>query len=162
MNVTGAATCAKHAADHLRASDRGSVVNIGSIGGKLPDLNRVPYAVSKVGLVGLTRTLAYELGRDDVTVNTGLPGPVAGDRIEDVVAKQQRLADVEDAEPYGIDGDDFALPEYVVGPEEVAEQVAYSPARTAATSRPRRSASMPAGRGTDHRGLSAAGTRLGS
>jgi NAD(P)-dependent dehydrogenase (short-subunit alcohol dehydrogenase family) len=125
VNVTGAATCAKHAAEHLRASDRGSVVNIGSIGGKLPYPNRVPYAVSKMGLIGLTRTLAYELGRDDVTVNTVLPGPVEGDRIEDVVAKQERLADVEDAEPYGIGGDDFALPEYTVGPEEVAEQVAY-------------------------------------
>jgi NAD(P)-dependent dehydrogenase (short-subunit alcohol dehydrogenase family) len=125
VNVTGAATCVKHAAEHLRASDRGSVVNIGSIGGKLPYPNRVPYAVSKMGLIGLTRTLAYELGRDDVTVNTVLPGPVEGDRIEDVVAKQERLADVEDAEPYGIGGDDFALPEYTVGPEEVAEQVAY-------------------------------------
>ena len=78
-----------------------------------------------MGLIGLTRTLAYELGRDDVTVNTVLPGPVEGDRIEDVVAKQERLADVEDAEPYSIGGDDFALPEYTVGPEEVAEQVAY-------------------------------------
>ena len=125
INVTGAATCVKHAAEHLRASDRGSVVNIGSIGGKLPYPNRVPYAVSKMGLIGLTRTLAYELGRDDVTVNTVLPGPVEGDRIEDVVAKQERLADVEDAEPYGIGGDDFALPEYTVSPEEVAEQVAY-------------------------------------
>ncbi|MFC7236364.1 SDR family NAD(P)-dependent oxidoreductase [Halosegnis marinus] len=125
VNVTGAATCAKHAADHLRASERGSVVNIGSIGGKLPYPNRVPYAVSKMGLIGLTRTLAYELGRDDVTVNTVLPGPVAGDRIEDVVAKQERLAEVEDAEPYAIGPDDFALPDYVVEAEEVAEQVAY-------------------------------------
>ena len=125
INVTGAATCVKHVAEHLRASDRGSVVNIGSIGGKLPYPNRVPYAVSKMGLIGLTRTLAYELGRDDVTVNTVLPGPVEGDRIEDVVAKQERLADVEDAEPYSIGGDDFALPEYTVSPEEVAEQVAY-------------------------------------
>jgi len=125
VNVTGAATCAKHAAEHLRESDRGSVVNIGSIGGKLPYPNRVPYAVSKMGLIGLTRTLAYELGRDDVTVNTVLPGPVAGDRIEDVVAKQERLAEVENAEPYGFDDDDFALPEYVVDAEEVAEQVAY-------------------------------------
>ncbi|MFB6118603.1 SDR family NAD(P)-dependent oxidoreductase [Halosegnis sp.] len=125
VNVTGAATCVKHAAPHLRASNRGSVVNIGSIGGKLPYPNRVPYAVSKMGLIGLTRTLAYELGRADVTVNTVLPGPVAGDRIEDVVAKQERLADVDGAEPYRIGSDDFALPEYTVEPEEVAEQVAY-------------------------------------
>lgn len=125
VNVTGANTCTKHAAPHLRESDRGSVVNIGSIGGKRPYPNRTPYAASKMGLIGLTRTLAYELGRDDVTVNTVLPGPVEGDRIEEVVQKQAELADVENAEPLQIGPDDFALPDYLVSPEEVAAQVAY-------------------------------------
>lgn len=125
VNVAGALTCVKHAAPHLRASDRGSVVNIASIGGKRPYPNRTPYAASKMGLVGLTRTLAYELGRDDVTVNSVLPGPVAGDRIEEVVAKQAAVADLPDAEPADIGPDDFALPEYTVPPEDVAEQVAY-------------------------------------
>jgi NAD(P)-dependent dehydrogenase (short-subunit alcohol dehydrogenase family) len=125
VNVTGANTCAKYAAPHLRESDRGSVVNIGSIGGKRPYPNRTPYAASKMALIGLTRTLAYELGRDDVTVNTVLPGPVEGDRIEEVVQKQAELAAVEDAEPASIGPDDFALPDYLVSPEEVAQQVAY-------------------------------------
>jgi NAD(P)-dependent dehydrogenase (short-subunit alcohol dehydrogenase family) len=125
VNVTGANTCVKHAAPHLRESDRGSVVNIGSIGGKRPYPNRTPYAASKMGLIGLTRTLAYELGRDDVTVNTVLPGPVEGDRIEEVVQKQADLADVENAEPASIGPDDFALPDYLVSPGEVAQQVAY-------------------------------------
>ncbi|WP_255195646.1 SDR family NAD(P)-dependent oxidoreductase [Halorarius litoreus] len=125
VNVTGANTCVKHAAPHLRASDRGSVVNIGSIGGKRSYPNRTPYAASKMGLIGLTRTLAYELGRDNVTVNTVLPGPVEGDRINDVVQKQAELADVEHAEPASIGADDFALPDFLVSPEEVAEQVAY-------------------------------------
>ena len=125
VNVAGPLLCAKHAAPHLRESDRGSVVNIGSIGGKRPYPNRTPYAASKMALIGLTRTLAYELGRDDVTVNTVLPGPVEGDRIEDVVEKQARLADVENAEPASIGPDDFALPDYTIPPEDVAEQVAY-------------------------------------
>ncbi|QLD87854.1 SDR family oxidoreductase [Natronomonas salina] len=125
VNVAGPLVCAKHAAPHLRESDRGSVVNIGSIGGKRPYPNRTPYAASKMALIGLTRTLSYELGRDDVTVNTVLPGPVEGPRIEDVVAKQAELADVEDAEPASIGPDDFALPDYTIPPEDVAEQVAY-------------------------------------
>lgn len=125
VNVTGAVTCAKHADPHLRESERGSVVNIGSIGGKRPYPNRIPYAASKMGLIGVTRTLTYELGRDGVTVNTVLPGPVAGDRIDDVIEKQAELADVENAEPASIGPDDFALPNYVVEPEEIAEQVAY-------------------------------------
>jgi NAD(P)-dependent dehydrogenase (short-subunit alcohol dehydrogenase family) len=101
------------------------VVNIGSIGGKRPYPNRTPYAASKMALIGLTRTLAYELGRDDVTVNTVLPGPVEGDRIEEVVEKQARLADVENAEPASTGPDDFPLPDFTIPPGDVAEQVAY-------------------------------------
>ena len=68
------------------------------------------------------RTLAVET---DVTVNAVLPGPVRGDRIEEVIEKQAELAAVEDAEPANIGPNDFALDEFTVPPEDVAEQVAY-------------------------------------
>ena len=125
VNVAGPLTCAKFAAPHLRESSRGSVVNIASIGGKRPYPNRTPYAASKMALIGLTRTLAYELGRDDVTVNAVLPGPVEGDRIEAVIEKQAELAALENAEPASIGPNDFALDEFMVPPEDVAEQVAH-------------------------------------
>ncbi len=125
VNVAGPLSCVKYAAPHLRESDRGSVVNIASMGGKRPYPNRTPYAASKMALIGLTRTLAYELGRDAVTVNTVIPGPVEGDRIEDVIEKQAELAAVENAEPASIGPNDFALDEFTVPPEDVAEQVAY-------------------------------------
>jgi len=125
VNLVGAWRCVKHAGEHLRASDRGTVVNIGSIGGKRPYLNRTPYAAAKMGLVGLTRTLASELGRDDVTVNVVQPGPVAGERIQDAVAKQAALAEVENAEPLEITANEFAFDDYLIDPEDVAAQVAY-------------------------------------
>jgi len=125
VNVAGPLSSVKHAAPYLRDSDRGSVVNIASIGGKRPYPNRTPYAASKMALIGLSRTLAYELGRDDVTVNAVLPGPVEGDRIEEVIEKQAELASVENAEPANIGPNDFALNEFTVPPEDVAEQVAY-------------------------------------
>jgi NAD(P)-dependent dehydrogenase (short-subunit alcohol dehydrogenase family) len=125
VNLIGAWRCVKHAGAHLRESDRGSVVNIGSIGGKRPYPNRTPYAASKMGMVGLTRTLASELGRDDVAVNCVQPGPVAGDRIEEAIEKQAAMADLENAEPASIGDDDFALPDYMIPPADVAEQVAY-------------------------------------
>lgn len=125
VNVVGPLLCVKHAEEHLRESDRGSVVNIGSIGGKRPYPNRLAYAASKMALIGMTRTMAYELGRDGVTVNTVLPGPVEGPRLEEVMAKQTELADVERAEPADIGPDDFALADYMVDAAEVAEQVAY-------------------------------------
>lgn len=125
VNLTGAWRCVKHAGEHLRESDQGSVVNIGSIGGKRPYPNRTPYAASKMGLVGLTRTLAFELGQHDVTVNCVQPGPVAGERIEEAIAKQAALADVDNAEPLEITDNDFALSGYLVPPEDIAAQVAY-------------------------------------
>ncbi|SDF85356.1 SDR family NAD(P)-dependent oxidoreductase [Halorientalis regularis] len=125
VNLIGAWRCVKQAGAHLRESDQGSVVNIGSIGGKRPYANRTPYSASKMGLVGLSRTLAAELGRDDVTVNVIQPGPVQGDRIDDAIQEQAKLADVENAEPASVGGDDFTLPEYFIDPEDVAEQVAY-------------------------------------
>lgn len=125
VNLTGAWRCVKFAGEHLRESGQGSVINIGSIGGKRPYPNRTPYAASKMGLVGLTRTLAYELGRDDVTVNCVQPGPVAGERIEEAIAKQAEVAELDDAEPADISDSDFALPEYVIQPGDIAAQVAY-------------------------------------
>jgi NAD(P)-dependent dehydrogenase (short-subunit alcohol dehydrogenase family) len=125
VNVVGPFLCAKHAERHLRESDRGSVVNIGSIGGKRPYPNRLVYAASKMALIGMTRTLAHELGRDGVTVNTVLPGPIEGPRLEEVVAKQAEIADVERAEPVDLGTDDFALPDFLMDAAEVAEQVAY-------------------------------------
>jgi NAD(P)-dependent dehydrogenase (short-subunit alcohol dehydrogenase family) len=125
VNLIGAWRCVKHAGPHLRESDRGSVVNIGSIGGKQPYPNRAPYGASKMGLVGLTRTLAHELGRDDVTVNVVQPGPVEGERIEEAFAGQMALDDVENAEPYQVGENDFALADYLIAPDDVAAQVAY-------------------------------------
>ncbi len=60
----------------MRAARFGRIVNISSraILGKS---ERVVYASAKAGLVGMTRTLAIEVGRDGITVNTVLPGPVA-------------------------------------------------------------------------------------
>lgn len=125
VNLTGVWRCCKHASEHLRKSDRGTVVTIGSIGGKRPYPNRTPYAASKMGLVGLTRTLAYELGHDDVTVNLIQPGAVTGERIQDSLEKQAALADVENAEPLEITENDFAFDDFLVDPADIAAHVAY-------------------------------------
>jgi len=125
VNLVGAFRTVKHAAPHLRASDRGSVVNIASISGKRPLTERTPYVASKMGVVGLTRTLAFELGDDDVTVNAVSPGPVAGDRIERVIQNQADARDIsyEEAKE-AVFTDDAALGE-LVDPEDVANTVTF-------------------------------------
>ena len=66
----------------------GSLVAISSITGKRPLYGRTPYAAAKMGVIGLVRTLATELGRYDIRVNAICPGLVAGPRIEAVLARQ--------------------------------------------------------------------------
>jgi len=52
---------------------------------------RTPYAASKWAVVGLTQSLAIELGEDDITVNAILPGIVESERVDQVVAAKARL-----------------------------------------------------------------------
>lgn len=61
---------------------RGDIVNVASVSGKRPLLNRTPYTASKMALLGLTRTLAGEVGPSGVAVNSLSPGPVRGPRMD--------------------------------------------------------------------------------
>ena len=125
VNVTGMFRCAKHAVPHLREGDGGSVVNISSISGKRPLENRTPYTTSKMAVIGFTRTLAFELGDDDVTANAICPGATSGPRIEDVIEKQAAQLGVSyEAAKAEVFTDDTALGS-LVDPEDIAEMVAY-------------------------------------
>lgn len=66
----------------MTAAGRGDIVNVASVSGKRPLLNRTPYTASKMALIGLTRTLAGEVGPLGVSVNTLSPGPVRGPRMD--------------------------------------------------------------------------------
>ncbi|MGL3148996.1 SDR family NAD(P)-dependent oxidoreductase [Microbacterium sp. A82] len=63
--------------------DRGSgdVINLASVSGKRPLARRTPYTASKMAVIGLTATLAWEVGPQGVNVNSLSPGPVEGDRM---------------------------------------------------------------------------------
>jgi NAD(P)-dependent dehydrogenase (short-subunit alcohol dehydrogenase family) len=69
----------------MMARKSGVIINIASAIGKRPLAQRSPYAASKLGLVGLTRTLAQELGPYGIRVNAIMPGPVEGPRINSVI-----------------------------------------------------------------------------
>lgn len=79
----------------------GSLVAISSMTGKRPLAGRTPYAAAKLGLVGLCRTLAAEVGPRGVRVNSVCPGAVDGPRIRNVIraqAESQGLSEEEAAQ----------------------------------------------------------------
>ena len=64
----------------MRAARAGSIVNLSSIAWVIPSTGLPAYVTAKAGIVGLTRTLAHELGPDAVRVNCVLPGAIATER----------------------------------------------------------------------------------
>jgi NAD(P)-dependent dehydrogenase (short-subunit alcohol dehydrogenase family) len=65
----------------MYARGSGDVINIASVTGKRPLTRRTPYAASKMAVLGLTRTLAFEAGPRGVRVNSLSPGPCRGERM---------------------------------------------------------------------------------
>jgi NAD(P)-dependent dehydrogenase (short-subunit alcohol dehydrogenase family) len=86
-NLKGAFLVSKAVIPSMIESKSGSIIFIGSITGKRPLANRSVYAASKLGMVGLMRTLALELGRYGVRVNHISPGFVEGPRLDGVIAQ---------------------------------------------------------------------------
>ena len=68
----------------MKAAGRGSIINMSSISWMIPSTGVPVYIAAKAAIVGLTRTLAHELGPDGIRVNAVLPGAIATE-------KQRRL-----------------------------------------------------------------------
>ncbi len=86
VDLNGMFYCTHYAVPHLKAAGEGAIVNLSSVAGRLGYAFRTPYAAAKWGVIGLTQSLAKELGPHRIRVNAILPGIVAGDRIERVIA----------------------------------------------------------------------------
>jgi NAD(P)-dependent dehydrogenase (short-subunit alcohol dehydrogenase family) len=98
VNLNGQYLVAAHTVPLLKQSGEGAMINIASVAGRLGYAYRTPYAASKWGIVGLTASLAKELGPDGIRVNAILPGIVRGPRIERVISARAQAIGVDYAE----------------------------------------------------------------
>ncbi len=90
INLNGAFYCAKRAARIMKQQKSGCIINISSTSARTGLPNRAPYVASKVGLEGLTRNLARELGPYNIRCNALLPGSMENERGRILL---QRIAD---------------------------------------------------------------------
>lgn len=88
INLTGAFLCARAVLPHMAERRSGKIINISSIAGHKGYPLRIPYSVSKWGMIGLSQTLAAEWGHHNIQVNTISPGPVRGERIDEVIRRR--------------------------------------------------------------------------
>lgn len=109
------------AVPHLKASSNPSILNISSLAGRLGFRLRSPYAAAKWGVIGLTKSMALELGDSGIRVNAILPGLVAGERQRRVL---QARADAQGVSFDEAERDAFSrtsIKEYV-SPQQLADQ----------------------------------------
>lgn len=90
-NIKGPYMCACRAADVMRKSGGGSIINISSVGGRRAHWNGLPYDVAKGAIDAMTRAMALELADYGIRVNAVAPGPIR----EDATAVGSSLPELE-------------------------------------------------------------------
>ena len=97
-NLTSMFYCLRRVIPHLKAQRSGSIINIASTAGVWPYPNRTPYTSSKWAVVGLTKTLAMELGEYNVRVNVICPGSINNPRMDHVIRLESEALGVPEDE----------------------------------------------------------------
>jgi 3-oxoacyl-[acyl-carrier protein] reductase len=74
VHLKGTMSCTQAVAPHMIENRYGKIVNISSIYGKSGGIAEISYSSAKAGMIGLTKSVARELGRYQINVNVVLPG----------------------------------------------------------------------------------------
>ena len=78
----------------MKKAGRGSIINLSSISWMIPATGLPVYVTAKAAIVGLTRTLAHELGADNIRVNCILPGAILTERQKQLWFTEAYVAEI--------------------------------------------------------------------
>jgi 3-oxoacyl-[acyl-carrier protein] reductase len=113
VNLKGTFNCTKCVAKIMMKQKSGKIVSISSVMGLIGNVGQANYSASKAGVIGLTKSVAKELGRRNITVNAVAPGFIAS-KMTEVLAEAQKEKILE------------SIPLGCIGyPEDVANAVAF-------------------------------------
>lgn len=98
VNLNGMFYCIKNVAPHMKAQKSGCIVNISTASARVALPMRSPYVASKVGVLGLTHTVAREYGPFGIRCNAILPGLIDNERGRGILARQAAERGITEAE----------------------------------------------------------------
>jgi len=113
VHLKGTLNCIQAVAPPMIQNTYGKIINISSVWGKAGAISEISYSSAKAGIIGLTKSVARELGRYQINVNVILPGLILTPTISKMPEKYQRM--ILDNTPLRRMGQ----------PEEVANVVAF-------------------------------------
>ena len=114
LNLRSVFMASQAAAKHMASNGGGSIVNISSVGGQVPDISQVAYGTSKAAINYLTKLIAVHEARNNIRCNAVLPGMTATEAVEKHLSDEFRALFMRH------------IPLSRMGqPEEIAEAVCY-------------------------------------
>lgn len=113
VNLKGTWNCSKHTAKYMAKQRAGRIINISSVVGIVGNPGQSNYAAAKAGIIGMTKALAKELAKRNITVNAVAPGFIKTEMTEGL--KAEWISEIEKNIPLGRLGET----------EDVAKVVAF-------------------------------------
>ena len=114
LNLRSVYMASQAAAKHMAAQGGGSIVNISSVGGAVPDISQIAYGTSKAAINYLTKLIAVHGAKNHIRCNAVLPGMIATEAVESHLSEEFRRLFL------------THIPLNRMGlPEEIAEAVIY-------------------------------------
>ncbi|MBN4059512.1 SDR family oxidoreductase [Acidimicrobium ferrooxidans] len=123
-NLTGVMVSNQLAAPHMMAQRSGSIINVASMAAKTSWPNSTEYSATKSGVIGITRSVAMDLGPYGVTVNALCPGNTLTDMVRKVSVEVGAELDMTGEEWLEMRANDTAL-KRLAAPWEMAGVVAF-------------------------------------
>jgi 3-oxoacyl-[acyl-carrier protein] reductase len=124
VNVKGIFLACKAVVPVMVKQKYGRIVNIAGTSGLRGYVNRAAYSSSKWAVRGLTRTLALEVGKYNINVNTICPGVVEGRRMSNIIGKKAKVRNSSEQEVYQKYVEEMALRRFTL-PEDVARAAVF-------------------------------------
>jgi NAD(P)-dependent dehydrogenase (short-subunit alcohol dehydrogenase family) len=124
IDLNGMFYCTRLSMPMLKKAGGGSIINLSSAAGRLGFPLRTPYAAAKWAVVGFSKSLSMEVGRDNIRVNAIQPGVVEGERMDRVIGAKAKALGISFEEQRRISLERVSMGK-MVSPYDIANMALY-------------------------------------